>query len=78
MNMYTQTHVQVYVQYRDVHVLVISCPCVLQQKYSAYSWRVKPKVISTAFFCCSTPGQDIANLYPGNQSLLTVGVYSLI
>ena len=25
--------------------------------------------------CCSTPGQDITNLDPGNHSLLTVGVY---
>ena len=29
---------------------------------------------SALYFCCSTPGQDITNLYPGNHSLFTVGV----
>ena len=50
-----------YVHIYIIYVLVISCPGVLQQKYSADLLRAKPKVISTVFLCCITPGQDINN-----------------
>ena len=74
-------HFYIYNIYVCTYVLVISCPGVLQQKYSADCPRVKPEVcprVKPEVTSTVTPGQDITNLYPGNHSLLTVGVYSLI
>ena len=59
--------------------LVISCPGVLQQKYSADDLG-EALGQSALYFCCSTPGQDITNtcMWSICRSLYTITLLDAI